>query len=53
MAAAGPAPFDSHVGFLSLVNALVAAAAAALRTTATDRLTAAEAAWAELEPYTP
>lgn len=51
VAAAGPGPFDSHVGFLSLGNALLAGAAAALRTTATDRLAAAESAWAELDPF--
>ncbi len=49
--AAGPGPFDSHVGFLSLGNALLNAAAAALRSTATDRLTATEAAWSELTPF--
>jgi DNA-binding MurR/RpiR family transcriptional regulator len=53
VAAAGPGPFDSHVGFLSLGNALLAAAAAALRTTATERLRAAEAVWADLDPFTP
>ena len=52
VAARGPGPFDSHVGFLSLANALLAGAAAALRTTAGDRLAAAEAAWSELDPFT-
>ena len=52
VAAAGPGPFDSHVGFLSLGNALLAGAAAALRSTAADRLAAAEKAWSELDPFT-
>lgn len=51
VAAAGPGPFDSHVGFLSLGNALVAGVAAALRRSASDRLSAAEAVWDELEPF--
>lgn len=50
--AAGPGPFDSHVGFLSLANALLAGAAAGLRSTATDRLAATEAAWQALTPFT-
>jgi DNA-binding MurR/RpiR family transcriptional regulator len=52
VAAAGPGPFDSHVGFLALGNALVAGAAASLRATAGSRLSAAEAAWAQLGLFT-
>ena len=52
VAAAGVGPFDSHVGFLALGNALLAGVAASLRTRARDRLTATEGAWAELGPFT-
>jgi DNA-binding MurR/RpiR family transcriptional regulator len=45
VAAEGAGVFDSHVGTLALVNALVTGAAAHLRRTATDRLDAVEAAW--------
>jgi DNA-binding MurR/RpiR family transcriptional regulator len=45
VAAQGVGPFDSMVGALALVNALVAAVAARLRQTATARLDAIEAAW--------
>jgi DNA-binding MurR/RpiR family transcriptional regulator len=45
VAAQGVGPFDSLVGALALVNALVAAVAARLRQTATARLDAIEAAW--------
>lgn len=45
VAAQGVGPFDSLVGALALVNALVAAVAARLRQTATSRLDAIEAAW--------
>ena len=41
----GAGPFDSHVGFLALANALLAAVAATLRRSATDRLDQVEAAW--------
>ena len=41
----GAGPFDSHVGLLALVNALLAGVAARLRQTATDRLDQVEAAW--------
>lgn len=43
--ATGMGPFDSHVGILALGNALVADVALRLRTTATTRLDAIEAAW--------
>jgi DNA-binding MurR/RpiR family transcriptional regulator len=38
-------PFDSHVGTLALLNALVAGAAARLRQSATRRLDRVESAW--------
>lgn len=38
-------PFDSHVGTLALLNLIAAEAAAALRSTARDRLAAVETAW--------
>jgi DNA-binding MurR/RpiR family transcriptional regulator len=41
----GAGPFDSHVGLLSLANALLAGVAAGLRSSATDRLDQVEAAW--------
>ena len=44
--AAGVGPFDSHVGTVSVGNALVAAVAARLRSSATTRLDKIEAAWA-------
>ncbi len=47
VAAAGGGPFDSHVGMLALVNALVAGVADRLRRTATERLDRLEAAWTE------
>lgn len=40
-------PFDSHVGALALLEALVAGVAERLRSTATDRLERIEAAWRE------
>jgi DNA-binding MurR/RpiR family transcriptional regulator len=46
--AGGIGPFDSHVGSLALVNALVAAVAARLRRPATERLDRIEAAWRDL-----
>jgi DNA-binding MurR/RpiR family transcriptional regulator len=47
VAAEGAGPFDSHVGTLALVNALVTGAAGRLRPSATRRLDAVEAAWRE------
>jgi len=47
VAAEGAGPFDSHVGMLALVNALVTGAAGRLRPSATRRLDAVEAAWRE------
>lgn len=47
VADAGAGPFDSHVGVLALGNALVAAVAARLRRSATERLDRVEAAWRE------
>jgi DNA-binding MurR/RpiR family transcriptional regulator len=47
VAAAGAGPFDSHVGMLALVNALVAGVADRLRRSATERLDRLEAAWSE------
>jgi DNA-binding MurR/RpiR family transcriptional regulator len=41
----GAGPFDSHVGMLALVNALLAGVAARLRHSATDRLDQVESAW--------
>jgi DNA-binding MurR/RpiR family transcriptional regulator len=41
----GAGPFDSHVGLLALVNALLAGVAARLRRSATDRLDRVESAW--------
>ena len=46
VAAEGSGPFDSHVGELALVNALVAGVAARLRAAAAGRLDAIESAWA-------
>ncbi|HEX8803369.1 MAG TPA: MurR/RpiR family transcriptional regulator [Acidimicrobiales bacterium] len=45
--AEGAGPFDSHVGTLALVNALVTAVAGRLRRTAARRLDRLEAAWTE------
>ena len=45
VAARGVGPFDSAVGAMSLVHALVAAVAARLRRSATGRLDAVEASW--------
>lgn len=47
VAAEGAGVFDSHVGTLALVNALVTGTAARLRPSATRRLDAVEAAWRE------
>jgi DNA-binding MurR/RpiR family transcriptional regulator len=41
----GAGPFDSHLGMLALVNALLAGVAARLRRSATDRLDQVESAW--------
>ncbi len=43
--AEGSGPFDSHTGTIAVLNLLVAAVAARLRRTATDRLDRIEAAW--------
>lgn len=43
----GAGPFDSHVGTLALVNALVAGVADRLRPTATRRLDRIESAWTD------
>jgi DNA-binding MurR/RpiR family transcriptional regulator len=45
VSAEGAGVFDSHVGTLALVNALVTGTAARLRSSATDRLDAVESAW--------
>lgn len=47
VAAEGAGVFDSHVGTLALVNALVTGTATRLRPSATRRLDAVEAAWNE------
>lgn len=49
VSAAGTGPFDSHVGILALGNALVAGVALRLRTSATARLDAVEAAMADAD----
>ncbi|MGH9184997.1 MAG: MurR/RpiR family transcriptional regulator [Acidimicrobiales bacterium] len=41
----GAGPFDSHVGILALLNAVVSAVAARLRRSATNRLDRIETAW--------
>jgi DNA-binding MurR/RpiR family transcriptional regulator len=54
--AAGAGPFDSHVGTLALLHALLAGVADRLRGTATDRLDRIEAAWSDtgvLDPGVP
>jgi DNA-binding MurR/RpiR family transcriptional regulator len=45
VSAEGAGPFDSHVGTLTLANALVTGVAGRLRQSATPRLDAIEAAW--------
>jgi DNA-binding MurR/RpiR family transcriptional regulator len=45
--AEGSGPFDSHVGTLALLHALLAGVADRLRGTATDRLDRIEAAWSD------
>ncbi len=52
VAAAGAGPFDSHVGTLALLNALVTAVADRLRAGAAQRLAAIEAAWASAASLT-
>jgi DNA-binding MurR/RpiR family transcriptional regulator len=47
VATAGAGPFDSHIGMLALINALVAGVADRLRRSATERLDRLEAAWSE------
>jgi DNA-binding MurR/RpiR family transcriptional regulator len=49
VSAAGAGPFDSHVGTLALVNALVGGVADALRATAATRLDRVERAWSDSE----
>lgn len=54
--AQGPGPFDSHLGTLALLHALVAGVADRLRGSATDRLDRIEAAWRDagvLDPGSP
>jgi DNA-binding MurR/RpiR family transcriptional regulator len=51
-AVTGAGPFDSHVGLLSLANALLAGVAARLRGSATDRLDQVEAAWRDAAALT-
>ena len=54
--AGGSGPFDSHVGTLALLHALLAGVADRLRGTATDRLDRIEAAWRDagvLDPGPP
>jgi DNA-binding MurR/RpiR family transcriptional regulator len=46
VAGEGAGPFDSHIGALALFNALLAGVATRLRTSATKRIDAIEAAWA-------
>jgi len=48
----GTGPFDSHVGLLTLANALLAGVAARLRRSATDRLDQVEAAWRAADALT-
>ena len=45
VSADGAGPFDSHVGTLAILNALVTGVAARLRHSATDRLDRVEDAW--------
>lgn len=45
VSADGAGPFDSHVGTLAVLNALVTGVAARLRRSATDRLDRVEEAW--------
>ena len=47
VSAGGAGPFDSHVGTLSLLNALVAACAGRLRKSAGERIDRIEAGWSE------
>ena len=46
VSAGGAGPFDSHVGTLALLNALVAGCAGRLRESAKERIDRIEAAWA-------
>lgn len=52
VSAAASGPFDSHVGTLALLNLLVTEVARAMRTDATPRLDALEAAWHEADALT-
>ena len=49
---AGVGPFDSYVGALALLNALVAGVAGRLRASATERLDRVEAAWRATDALT-
>ncbi|HMC51484.1 MAG TPA: hypothetical protein VKI64_01905, partial [Acidimicrobiales bacterium] len=53
VAAESAGPFDSHVGELALVNALLAGVAARLRSAAGDRLGVIESAWADSSVLVP
>lgn len=50
--AEGPGPFDSHVGTLALVNAMIAAVARRLRRPASARLDRVERAWRDTDVLT-
>lgn len=52
ISAASSGPFDSHVGTLALLNLLASGVAAALRSSATERLATIEAAWSEQDTLT-
>lgn len=52
ISAASSGPFDSHVGTLSLLNLLASGAAAALRSSAAERLATIESAWSEQDTLT-
>lgn len=52
IAAAAAGPFDSHVGTLALLDLLVADVAAALRSSATERLDRLEQAWQRADALT-
>lgn len=47
VSAGGAGPFDSHVGTLALLNALVAACSGRLQASARDRIDRIEASWSE------
>ena len=52
VAGTGVGPFDSYVGALALLNALVAGVAGRLRATATERLDRVEASWRATDALT-